>query len=73
MLVEEGGAVRLTVTRLQGSLGEVHVSWNITTDAYPDIYPVNGTITFDNVSMLVINANCCHALCNCAKARCFPS
>ena len=53
VLIEEGREVRLTVVRLQGSFREVHVSWNVSVDAFPDISPANGTLTFHNVSRYI--------------------
>ena len=50
VLIEEGREITLTVVRLQGSFREVHVSWNVSVDAFPDISPANGTLTFHDVS-----------------------
>lgn len=50
LTLEEGRDVHLTVVRLQGSFREVHVKWNLSVGAFPDVSPANGTITFDNVS-----------------------
>jgi hypothetical protein len=51
VLIKEGNEVHLTVVRLQGSFREVRVSWNISADAFPDISPANGTLTFYDVSI----------------------
>lgn len=50
VLIEEGHEAHLTVVRRQGSFHEVHVSWNISSGAFPDVYPPNGTLTFRDVS-----------------------
>lgn len=50
VLLEEGHEVSLAVVRSQGSFREVHVSWNVSVDAFPDVYPANGTLTFYDVS-----------------------
>lgn len=50
VLLEEGREVSLAVVRSQGSFREVHVSWNVSGDAFPDVYPANGTLTFYDVS-----------------------
>ena len=52
VLLEEGREVSLTVVRSQGSFREVHVSWNVSVDAFPDIHPANGTLTFYDVSSI---------------------
>lgn len=44
--------VLLTVARLQGRFRQVHVQWNLSVGAFPDVYPANGTLTFDDVSFI---------------------
>ena len=53
VLVEEGREISLTVKRSQGGFREIHVSWNVSADAFPDISPANGTLSFHDVSMYV--------------------
>ena len=48
--LEEGREARLKVVRLQGSFRKVRVFWNVSSGAFPDIYPANGTLAFPNVS-----------------------
>ena len=53
MAIKEGDEVVLTVARSQGRFREVHIHWNLSVGAFPDVYPANGTLTFDDVSFIV--------------------